>query len=233
MLHNFQRCRQSPCPQQGRQFVGTFNREATRNLTIAAQDGLADRRCRQDLIIKHNRKALADIFCRSPRKRACPRAIKLESHRRLTRLLVKARVCLGQIIASHQRTATDENKRLRRLTGLFQKHRARRDTPSSGFCRGDSFIHHLERQTCGLADQTLQLFRIAFTGCLHHDAVDALAGDGGFFGAGFIDPATNNFDRLTDSAARHGHFGLFRQTDFDHIAGGSLDIKVIAPGGSG
>jgi len=87
-----------------------------------------------------------------------------------------------------------------------------------GVLGADAFIHHLERQLGGLADDIHQPLRIALAGRLDRDAVRALLADVGLLGAHEVDPAADDLDRLGDGVARLLLHRLRRERDLELIA---------------
>ena len=63
---------------------------------------------------------------------------------------------------------------------------------------GGAAVYQVKRQLGGFAEQSLDPLRILFARQLYGDAVNALTLDRRFVGAGFVNAAADDFNRLVD-----------------------------------
>ena len=93
-------------------------------------------------------------------------------------------------------------------------------------------VHQMEGELGGLVDLALEVGGVLDARHLQQDAVVALAHDGGLDGAGLVDPAAQDLDRLVDHFLLLLEQLLVRIGEPDHIAAAGHDERGIDGCGS-
>ncbi len=108
LLDDGQRRRQRAGAQQDGEIVRRLNGEIPGNLPRAAEDRLADHRCRDHLVVEHDGERLADIRLRRLGEFARAGRIEAEADDRLAGALVETRLGVDQIGAGDQHALLDQ-----------------------------------------------------------------------------------------------------------------------------
>ncbi len=193
LLDDRERRRQGAGPQQNGKIVGRLNGEIAGNLPRAAEDGLADHRRRDDLVVEHDGERLADILPGRLGEFACAARVEAEADDRFVVALVEARLGVDQIGAGHQYALFDdvflaafavEYLGIRRRVGrdrLFGRLR---------------LIDHAEIELRRLAEYVLEPRRILQSRDLDEDAIGAFALDGRLDQSELVDAPLDDLNRL-------------------------------------
>ena len=184
--------------QQDGEIVRLLNGEIAGNLPGAAEDGFADDRRRNHLVVENDGERLADILLRGFGKFARAGGIEAEADDRLAVALVEARLGVDQIGAGDQNALLDE---IFLPTLAVEDFRVRRRMGRHRLLRGHRLIDHAKIELRGLAENFLQPRRVLQARHLDENAVGALALDGRLDQPEFIDAALDDLDRLIDRLA--------------------------------
>ena len=200
LLEDRDRRRQGAGAQQQRQIAGRLHREAAGDDAAAAEDRLADDRRADHLVVEHDRERLADILARRVAETARAGRVELEADDRLVVLEGGLRVD-QHVAADHDALAHDICGRPAAAAFVLRRQDlvARRQAAAPRLLHADAGIDQLEGQLGGAPEQRLDVLRIVHARELHQDAILALALDRRLLGAGLVDAAADDFDRL-----RHG-----------------------------
>src|SRR5882757_6072123 len=188
--------RQGAGPQQDREIIGGLHGEVTGNLPGAAEDGFADDRRGDYLVVEHDGEGTADIFLGDLGEFARTRGVEAEAHDRLAGALVEGRLRVGQVGALDDDLLVDQHRNLLLAFSFIEQFGIRRHATLHGLLRVHGLVDQPELELGGLADQFDQAPWIAEARHLHQDAIDALALDGGFDQAELVDPLFDDRDRL-------------------------------------
>src|SRR6185312_5230144 len=175
-LNNGERRRQRAGSQQNSKIVRAFDGKVTGNLTCAAEDRLANNRCRYHLIVQNNRERPAYVFLRYLREFTRTGSIESERDDRLACSLIEAGLGVGKVTTRHQDSLLDEIRSLR-LAGAVKYLVIRRNAALCRLLGRHRNIDHPEIEFGGLSKQFLKPGWILKAGHLHKDAVRALTLD--------------------------------------------------------
>ncbi len=226
LLDHGERRRQGAGAQKDGEIVGRLHREIAGNLPRPAEDGFADDRRRNHLVIKYDGERLADILLR--RLREFPRTARVEAEADdwFAIALVETRLSVDEIGAGDKHPLLDEKF----LVALAVKNfgilrRVARDC----LLRRHRLIDHAKIELRGLAENLLQPRRVLQTRHLDENATGALALDRRLDQAELVDAALDDLDGLVDRLADPLHDRSVRRSERNQTAGlGYVDVALSA-----
>ncbi len=197
-LDDGERRRQRAGAQQDGEIVGALDGEIAGDLPRAAENGLANDRRGDHLVVEHDGERLADVRSRRLGELARAGRIETEADDRFAVALIEAGLGVDQIAAGDEHALLDqellaafalENFQIRRRMGLGRLFRAH------------GLVDHAEVELGGLAEHFLEARRILQAGDLHENARDAFALDRRLDQAELVDAALDDLNRLIDRLA--------------------------------
>ena len=215
LLDHLQRRRQGARPQQRRQIARGLDREVSFDLTRSTENGLADYRRGDHLVVQHDGEALVHMRAGHFAELARAHAVEFEIDDGLSALLAERTGGVSQPVAAYHNALLDDDGLRRRtlLRAVFvEQLRADRDDALLCLLRVCRFIHQLECHLRGLAEKIDQPLRIGEARHLNQDAVFTLPFDGRLARTKLVDAAAHDFDRLVHDLLAH-----FRQIAFRHL----------------
>src|SRR5437588_6300 len=198
LLDHGQLGRQGTRAQQDRQIVGGFDGETAGDLTGAADNGLADHRRGNHLVIEYDREPASDILTRGLGKLARARIVELERDDGLAGALIETGLGIGQLLTRDDDAGLEQIGFFALLRRPIDDFRARRRTALQRLFWARRGVDHAERELGSLADEIDQLLRVSETRHLHQDAVVSLSLDRRLHQTKLVDPTANDLDRLID-----------------------------------
>ncbi len=183
--------------QQDRQIIRRLRGEIAGNLAGAAENGLADLRRRDNLIVENDGEQPPDILlCRLPEAgRALP--VETERDHRLIGALVECCLRVHEILAGNDHPILDQVRNGRIVRGIKNR-RSRRRTSLDRVLDGHRLIDHLEGQLGCLSKNVLEALRVLEARHLNENAVYALPLDDRLGGAELVDAPPDHLDGLGD-----------------------------------
>src|SRR6185369_731122 len=165
----------------------------------AAEDRLTHDRRRADFAVAHHRERLADVLARRLAELPAAHAVEHEVHHPLA-VLAGTRLRVGQAVTGDQHATLDEIQLAVLIAWqevIARRHAAR----GPRFGGGVVEVEQVERQLGRLAEQRLDALRLLQTRQLDQDAILTLGLDRRLLGAGLVDAAANDLDRLAERLA--------------------------------
>src|SRR5262249_20921699 len=151
----------------------------------------------------HDREGLADILLRGVAKAFSADAVEAEADHWL--VVLERRLGIDQHVAADDDPLAQEVvwrlPRTGRALLARQDFAPPRHSAATSVLDRHRLVYQLEGQLCRLAEQRLHMLRIIDAGQLDKDPVLPLALDCRFLGAGLVDAAADDLDRLVDRLA--------------------------------
>ena len=194
-----ERGRQRAGAQQDGEIVRRLDGEIAGDLAAPAEDRLADVRRGDHLVVEHDGERLADILPASPR-RICARPLELKRKLTIGWLLRWSKPGCASMRSAPE-TSTRFSIEIFLAALAVEDFRVLPADATPRLLRGHRLIDHAEIELCRLAENRLQPRRVLQTRHLNENTVDALALDGGFDEAEFVDAPLDDLDRLIDRLA--------------------------------
>ncbi len=203
--------------------------ERRRQRAAPLRDGLADHRRADHLVVEHDGEELADIGAGRVGEAARARRIEGEGdHRRA--VVVEGGLRVGERVAADHDALLDDDRRALPGAAVLQRQQlvAGRQVAALGVLDIDARVDEAQRQLGGAADELLHVLGILDAGKLDEDAVLPFALDDRLLGAGLVDTAPHDLDRLLDrrAGARLERDGVGLQRDIAARGDGHVDLGI-------
>ena len=168
-----ERRRQSAGPEQNGKVVGAFNGEAARDLTGPPKNGFANDGRGDHLVVKNDRKRLADILLRHLREFTGAGCIEAEINDRLACALIKAGLGISQIAARYKDPLFNQI-RCPWLRGAVENFGVGRHPPLQCLLGRNGYVDHAEIELGRFSEQFLQPCRVLQARNLYENPISPL-----------------------------------------------------------